>query len=839
MTTNPISGSLISSAVESSETPPSASPLSILSNATASVAANGTLQQRRRQHQQQPPEPPQKSASRTRQFWAIRRCEGLHSPAIFSNWEDCSVYVDPMENDGSVVEFKSFPTIQEAGAYAFGKDEKSGGVEGRTKYASQQEQSQQQSSSSSSSSRPLPNTAVSPAAPISRHSVAATMPNTMSGTAASSTTNKKTTTITPIAQSKANNNSSNNNNSNEDAAEWNGSLALTSSDDDDNENENENNNNNHNEQAQTTPPAVTPTEMDTMDGGDATTTMDGTSADGMRGGRNYRRSVNTTYSSGEDEPVEESAGKDPVEPSSDDVLCGRGGLTNHHPGNKRFRSIVKQYQQEYLRADRGKKASFGHKIYSEIQSHQGRFLQRIPKGRSNNNNNKNSAASKLKQWYDIGKVRAIAKICQALREDAPTIRGGKRQQNRSQQQQNEQHQPQDPQQQQQQQQQQQPDGSNSLKRPLPQDTTETPQLAPVAPMTSTPVMSTPTNHHHRHHHHHMTPPPPPPEMAMYYQSQPPQPPHIPHHHPYMQQQQQHHHQQQQHHCHYPSPAAVHHPPPPPGRPSEASPPAAPPQKMQKRLSHLDQLLAAANMAQAPTVASPSAGPSSQSSQAASSPSPSTSTTTTFGPMLGTPTTTASKSQKTNEFPSASHTSPHVVMFMKSCVPLQGAPPPYFQGNMDVAAQLNLPEFMMLANYPNIAQNQCKMCGLERALKSKASKPSAKKDLQKEPTIPSQNKGVCTACDSQIWVIVDERPEAAPLKGNQIKWCKGCKNFRPWASFGFKGSATKCAPCRESQAERYKGRKQQQQQQQKQQTVTTPPGTTTTTTPPPKSSNSSV
>ena len=418
------------------------------------------------------------------------------------------------------------------------------------------------------------------------------------------------------------------------------------------------------------------------------------------------------------------------------------GLTNHHPGNKRFRTIVKQYQQDYLRADRGKKASFGHKIYSEIQSHEGRFLQRIP--------------GSSKQWYDIGKVRAIAKICQALREDAPTIRGGKRQQNRSQQQQE------------------QEDQSSSLKYPLPQDTPDMEQVGPVATTTATPIMSTPT--------HHM----PPQEMAAYYQSQPPPQPHLSH--PGM-------------HFHYPPPPLNHpgmHLMPSPA--PEPSPTQAPPQKIQKRrLSQLDQLLAAANMAQAPNAEVESQVVPSQ-PPPVSSPQP-----TPFAPMMATPTNASQP-----DFPPSGHTSPHVVMFMKTCAPLPGAPPPYFQGNMEQASQVNLPEFMMLANYQNIAQNQCKMCGLERALKCKTTKASAKKIANKEPTIPSQNKGVCTACDSQIWVIIDERPEATPLKGNQIKWCKGCKNFRPWATFGFKGGATKCAPCRESQAERYKGRKQSKQ-----------------------------
>ena len=39
-------------------------------------------------------------------------------------------------------------------------------------------------------------------------------------------------------------------------------------------------------------------------------------------------------------------------------------------------------------------------------------------------------------------------------------------------------------------------------------------------------------------------------------------------------------------------------------------------------------------------------------------------------------------------------------------------------------------------------------------------------------------------------------------GLEIKWCKGCKNFRPWAAFGDKGLATKCVRCRERQREKY-------------------------------------
>jgi hypothetical protein len=61
-------------------------------------------------------------------------------------------------------------------------------------------------------------------------------------------------------------------------------------------------------------------------------------------------------------------------------------------------------------------------------------------------------------------------------------------------------------------------------------------------------------------------------------------------------------------------------------------------------------------------------------------------------------------------------------------------------------------------------------------------------------IPTQNKGLCTLCDVNVWVVCQT--------GLEIKWCKGCKNFRPWAAFGDKGLATKCLRCRERQREKY-------------------------------------
>lgn len=45
-------------------------------------------------------------------------------------------------------------------------------------------------------------------------------------------------------------------------------------------------------------------------------------------------------------PVEEYA----LDVNKNDVLCGRGGATNSHSGNRAFRSLVKRYQDRYLRA---------------------------------------------------------------------------------------------------------------------------------------------------------------------------------------------------------------------------------------------------------------------------------------------------------------------------------------------------------------------------------------------------------------------------------------------------------------------------------------------------------
>jgi hypothetical protein len=50
-------------------------------------------------------------------YYAIRRCDSLQSPAIFSAWDDCSFYIDANENE--TVDFRAHDTLIKALSYAF------------------------------------------------------------------------------------------------------------------------------------------------------------------------------------------------------------------------------------------------------------------------------------------------------------------------------------------------------------------------------------------------------------------------------------------------------------------------------------------------------------------------------------------------------------------------------------------------------------------------------------------------------------------------------------------------------------------------------------------------
>jgi hypothetical protein len=102
-------------------------------------------------------------------------------------------------------------------------------------------------------------------------------------------------------------------------------------------------------------------------------------------------------------------------------------------------------------------------------------------------------------------------------------------------------------------------------------------------------------------------------------------------------------------------------------------------------------------------------------------------------------------------------------------------------------------------------------------------------------IPRQNKGLCTACDVTVWVLAAD--------GLEIKWCKGCKNFRQWAAFGDKGSATKCVRCRDRQREKYAMQKNAKRARRANNSGVTakslPKGLSSSSLPPPSTSNQHI
>ena len=96
-----------------------------------------------------------------------------------------------------------------------------------------------------------------------------------------------------------------------------------------------------------------------------------------------------------------------AEPGLNDCLFGRGGGTNHHPGNKLYRKIVEDRKEVYLTSKRLDKPLVAMNIINEWRALDppGRFLKQN---------------DKTKLWEDVGDKKAREKTSQALREKTPT-----------------------------------------------------------------------------------------------------------------------------------------------------------------------------------------------------------------------------------------------------------------------------------------------------------------------------------------------------------------------------------------------------------------------------------
>lgn len=101
--------------------------------------------------------------------------------------------------------------------------------------------------------------------------------------------------------------------------------------------------------------------------------------------------------------------KDVKETHDNDVLYGRGGGTNHHPGNKRYRKMVEERKLDYVNSKRLDKPLVALEIIKFWRSQEppGRFLK---------------LDEKSGLWQDVGDKKAREKTSQALRERAPEIR---------------------------------------------------------------------------------------------------------------------------------------------------------------------------------------------------------------------------------------------------------------------------------------------------------------------------------------------------------------------------------------------------------------------------------
>mmetsp|Transcript_25995 Transcript_25995/g.71307 ORF Transcript_25995/g.71307 Transcript_25995/m.71307 type:complete len:372 (+) Transcript_25995:61-1176(+) len=102
-----------------------------------------------------------------------------------------------------------------------------------------------------------------------------------------------------------------------------------------------------------------------------------------------------------------------VEPTEKDVLMGRGGKSNHHPGNAKYRAQVDKFEGRYKDTDdKEEKARISKELVRTVKEYGGNFLEKDDTG----------------CWYVIDDAVAHRKVSQALREDKdPEKRRAKRQ----------------------------------------------------------------------------------------------------------------------------------------------------------------------------------------------------------------------------------------------------------------------------------------------------------------------------------------------------------------------------------------------------------------------------
>ena len=91
------------------------------------------------------------------------------------------------------------------------------------------------------------------------------------------------------------------------------------------------------------------------------------------------------------------------EPTDRDVLLGRGGMTNHHVGNRLYREKIEEFKPYYQKlSGKDEKQEFSKKVVNFVHSYSGRFLEKDAYSGG---------------WVEVEKNKARKKVGQALREE--------------------------------------------------------------------------------------------------------------------------------------------------------------------------------------------------------------------------------------------------------------------------------------------------------------------------------------------------------------------------------------------------------------------------------------
>ena len=112
-------------------------------------------------------------------------------------------------------------------------------------------------------------------------------------------------------------------------------------------------------------------------------------------------------------PAASKSGRVYYEPRDNDVLLGRGGRTNHHPGNKAYLALKDSMQERYMSAEKSDKTNISQELVDIINNdYKGRFLK---------------LDQVTQRWYEIDNDSARKKCSQSLREvNTPEVRAQKR-----------------------------------------------------------------------------------------------------------------------------------------------------------------------------------------------------------------------------------------------------------------------------------------------------------------------------------------------------------------------------------------------------------------------------